>query len=173
MCEDSPVVAPSSLLLLPGSIRQDQSVINGVLCFCPLEASFPRPQSVRWNLWYILTSWRAAGWFSRLASSNGGVVNMSSDGRSLKNDFPPFTLVALVVAGRLFSLCRSVLPGAWWRSPHRSMGMGSCGADALRGSRWLRSRLVYFLLSEGKLCSQGLPLQHSSPPWLHPSKINK
>lgn len=36
---------PSSRLLLPGRIRQDQSVINGLLWFCSLETSFPCHQS--------------------------------------------------------------------------------------------------------------------------------
>lgn len=152
-----PSFLPSSRLLLPGRIRQDQSVINGLLWFCSLETSFPCHQSAGTEFSsYKLTSRRC-----RMTPPPNTVWRPLVEKWLL-----PLTPAALVVAARLFSLCWSVLPAAWWRSPHRSMAMGSRGADALHGSRWL----VYFLSSEGKRCSQGPSLRHDSPPWLHPSK---
>lgn len=151
-------------------------MINGVFWFCSLEILFSRPQFVRSNLCCKLTSWQpaviphTAGWIcTRLTSLNKKVVNISSDCCLLKNDTRRSPWMCFVTR-RLFSLCWSVLLGAWWRSPHRSKGMGSCGADALCGSHWLRSRLVYFHFSEGKLCSQDLSSQHSLPLWLYPKK---
>lgn len=96
----------------------------------------------------------------------GEVVNVLSD-RLLKNDrrhsrwlhFEP---------SRLFSLCRRVPLGAWWRSPHRSMTMCSHGAADLRGSRWLWSRLVCFHCSQGKLHTRTLCSAQFGPvalPW--------
>lgn len=99
-----------------------------------------------------------------LSSWNKRVVNVPSDSCLLKNDLR-HSLSQHFVAGRLFSLCWSVLPRAWWRSPHRSMAMCSCGADALCGS-WL----VSFHRSEGKLCTRGPSVQHSLALELHPKK---